>query len=270
MGFPVRKNDDQQAAELTDPTVDREQRLSKNFEDPPLEDFLPDAGEGGEEAFPLSLVVGEGEPAEELPLAELPLAEPDPLSEEPPPAFDESAEAGHESARWIMSEKLFQLVVSERGFDDLVEAALQAVLIALQAEAGSVVEFDYDRRDFFFRANIGGASSPERLKAFRVPEGKGIVGHVAESRQAILLRDLEHDTLQMKAIGMGVGFEPRTCMAAPIIVGGQLYGVIEFFNRTDGSLFEEKDLRLVEDAVRMISKVMEVRFLMAELLRRAG
>jgi hypothetical protein len=57
-------------------------------------------------------------------------------------------------------------------------------------------------------------------------------------------------------------------MAAPIIVGGQPYGVIEVFNKIDGSYFEESDLHVLEEGVRMFTKVLEVRFLMAELVRR--
>lgn len=179
-------------------------------------------------------------------------------------------EAGVDSAhaRSEMSEKLFQLVVCERSFDDLVETALVAIMHSVGAQAGAVLELDTEHEEYFFRTSIGGGD-PEKVKSFRVPMHKGIVGHVGESRQATLLRDLEADQMQMRAISMSVGFEAKTCMAAPILVAGQLFGVIEFFNRKDGSFFEQSDLQLLEDGTRMLSKVLEVRFLMAELMRRA-
>jgi GAF domain-containing protein len=181
-----------------------------------------------------------------------------------------AVETARVSGHWEMAEKLFQLVVCERTFEDVVESGLGAIMNALHAQAGSVLELDLEHDNFFFRCSLGGASPPERLKAFRVPRTKGIVGHVAESRQPLLLRDLTEDQMQMKAISMSVGFEAVTCMAAPILVGGQLFGVVELFNKKDGGFFEEKDLRAFEDGVWMLAKVLEVRFLMAELLRRAG
>lgn len=171
-------------------------------------------------------------------------------------------------ARSEMAERLFQLVVCERSFDDLVETALVAIMHSVGAQAGAVLELDAEHQEYFFRTSIGGGD-PEKVKTFRVPMNKGIVGHVGESRQATLLRDLESDQMQMRAISMSVGFEAKTCMAAPVLVAGQLYGVIEFFNRKDSSFFEERDLQLLEDGTRMLSKVLEVRFLMAELMRRA-
>jgi GAF domain-containing protein len=169
-----------------------------------------------------------------------------------------------------MSSALFDMVACERTFDDIVEAALRTVMKALGAHAGSVLELDHEKEDFFFRASLGGASSLSQLKTFRVPLTKGIVGHVAESGQPLLIRNLQEDTMQMRAISLSVGFEAVTCMAAPIIVGGQPYGVIEVFNKRDGGLFTERDLAVLEDGVRMFAKVLEVRFLMAELIRRVG
>ena len=181
----------------------------------------------------------------------------------------EAEQTGQLTAMYSMSDALFDLVACELSFDEVVEKGLRAVMNGVDAQAGSVLELDHDHEDFFFRASLGG-SPVEKLKAFRVPITKGIVGHVAESGQPLLIRDLAEDEMQMRAISLSVGFDAKTCMAAPILVGGQPYGVIEVFNRRDGGLFDEKDLRALEDGLRMFSKVLEVRFLLAELSRRAG
>jgi GAF domain-containing protein len=141
---------------------------------------------------------------------------------------------------------------------------------AVAAHAGAVVELEHQHEDFFFRAAHGGATSESMLKTFRVPLTKGIVGHVAETGQALLIRNLAEDERQMRAISMSVGFDAVTCMAAPILVGGEPYGVIEVFNKRGGGFYEEEDLRVLEDGVRMLSKILEVRFLLAELAKRVG
>lgn len=284
---------------------DREQGLSLNFQDPNLEELIPglvqpSAPSGGvmqETVEAVQELLGEaksgaGELQEEpaldlsasfadLNLEPAPVSsfDPDPAPASLPPVDNVEREPsmmisvsgqsleGGARAQWEMAEKLFQLVVCELSFDDLVESALGAIMGAIGAQAGAVLEMDHDQQNYFFRCSIGGGD-PGKVKAFRVPFHKGIVGHVGESRRATLLRDLEEDQKQMRAISVSAGFEAKTCMAAPIVVGGQLYGVIELFNRRDGGFFSESELQLLEEGTRMLAKVLEVRFLMAELLKR--
>ncbi len=172
-------------------------------------------------------------------------------------------------ARAEMAERFMLLVACEMSFNDLVEAVLTVLLHGVHAQAGSILEFDAAKDEFFFRSSIGGGD-PEQLKAFRVPAKKGIVGHVAESRQSLLIRDVDDSELQLRAISMSVGFETKTCIAAPIMIANQLYGVVELFNKQGADYFDDKDLEVVEAGLRLASKVLEVRFLMAELYRRAG
>lgn len=172
-------------------------------------------------------------------------------------------------ARCDISERMMQLVVCEMNFDDLVEAVLTVLVHGLHAQAGSILERDNEKEEFFFRASVGGGD-PEQLKAFRVPANKGIVGHVAESKQTILLRDVDDSGMQLRAISMSVGFEAKSCLAAPILIANQLYGVVELFNKQGSVYFDEKDVQLLEAGLALAAKVLEVRFLMAELHRRAG
>jgi hypothetical protein len=188
----------------------------------------------------------------------------------PPPA---PASMAHEVsgvpsfAPWIMAKDLFQLVACEKGFGELVEESLRAIMRSVNAKAGAVLELDYEKNEFFFRASLGGGD-PSLVSAFRVPCNKGIVGHVAETGQPLLLTDLESDDLQMKAISMSTGFAPKSCMAAPILVAGQLFGVVEVFNEKLESAFNEQCLETLNEGARMMAKLLEVRFLTAELVRR--
>lgn len=304
---PKKKSEFTLAADNTQ-SGEREQGLSRNFDDPVLEELIPGltvaqepqgvvqetveavedllkearddiADSGTREVSPITELpfdVFELSPDGELPV---PLAPPPGRRPAAPAATEPHEEsvmftvdspaqgAGLEVARIEMAEKLFQLVACEKTFDHLAEALLAAIMNAIGAHAGSVLELDQKRQEYFFRSSIGGGD-PEQVKAFRIPGGKGIVGHVAESRQPILLTDMGSDEKQLRAISMSVGFETKTCLAAPLIVGNQLYGVIELFNRKDGGVFEERDLHAFVEGVRMAGKVLEVRFLMAELVKR--
>lgn len=180
-----------------------------------------------------------------------------------------SEEIGQLAAKWEAAESLFQLIACEKTFDDLVESALTVIVRSVNAQAGSVLEVDHKTQEFFFRSSYGGGD-PDQLKAFRIPCNKGIVGHVAESREAVNVRDLEDNEMHLKAISMSVGYETHGCIAAPILIANQLYGVIELFNKQGTGYFDQKDLQSLEDGVKMLAKVLEVRFLMAELARKVA
>ncbi|MGE3260766.1 MAG: GAF domain-containing protein [Bacteriovoracia bacterium] len=255
-------------SDIPDLPVDREEGLAQNFEDPGLDGIVLDFSEPGNPASVLNEAADAiheliGVPEENLDMLQA-------LSENVPVTVEDGSLDGLQAnARWEMAAKLFDLVVCDRPFSEMMEGVLKAIVDGLNAEAGSILEFDSESKEFFFRASVGGGDA-EQLKSFRVPANKGIVGHVAESRQTVLLKDLASDEMQLRAISAGTGFDTRTCLAAPIVITNQLYGVIELFNRHAGGSFHERDVEFLEQAIRMAVKIIEVRFLTAELARRAG
>lgn len=171
------------------------------------------------------------------------------------------------TAKWLLSSKIMAILTAELSFDDFTESLLQIFVKSLNAQAGSLLEVDHKNQEFFFRATVGGGD-PDQLKVFRVPCNKGIVGHVAESKQVILINDLDDSDLQLKAVSMSTGFETKSCLAAPIIISNKLYGVIELFNKVGANHFQDSDKKSLEECVKILSKALEVRFLLAELARR--
>jgi transcriptional regulator with GAF, ATPase, and Fis domain len=254
-----------ESEEILDLPADREQGLSSGFEDPAIAEILPELGD---ELLEPGIVSEAAEAVHEL------MVDAGAGSLESTPAtpflLEESRrETAALASKAQLAERLFSLVACNLSFPDLVEGILQAFVQAIGAEAGSILELDRTANEFFFRASIGGGD-PENVKAFRVPANKGIVGHVAESRQPLLLRDLASDEKQLRAISMSSGLEAKSCLAAPIVLDNQIYGVIELFNKVPGECFDERDLEVIEEGVIMAAKVLEVRFLAAELARRTG
>ena len=302
MADPKNKLESQPEA-AADLSTDREQGLSLQFDDPGLEELLPSLGAEAAPATPADAASSAENPQLMQEVAEavhdlvLDLGAADAAADSAPSvadilpnvdtlSFDVGAElaaaegaeplliegTGIETAtnvaRLQVADRMFELLVCEKSFNDLSEQILTTFVKAASATAGSILELDHESAEFFFRASVGGGD-PEKLKTFRVPLNKGIVGHVAESRQSLLLNDMERDERQLRAISMSTGFEIVSCMAFPILITNRLYGVVEIFNKAGGARFEKADLQLMEDGARMAAKVLEVRFLMAELLRRS-
>lgn len=267
MSNAAKKLPELEVASPLESTTEREVKLANNFEDPGIDALIIDLGQP---ADPVALLNETADAVQELLLGEEKVNPLDLLeTSDSSVMMDASAlESVQVNARWDMAEKLFALVSCELPFEDLVDSILRAIVTGVGAEAGSILEVDNEKSEFFFRAIVGGGN-PDQLKSFRVPYFKGIVGHVAESRQPVLLQDLASDEMQLKAISASTGFETHTCIAAPIVVANQLYGVIELFNKQKGGSFTQRDVTELEDTIRMAEKILEVRFLMAELARRA-
>jgi hypothetical protein len=183
-----------------------------------------------------------------------------------PALFAEGPDSGILNAQVQMASELFELTLCEYKFEVLVEEILKTIMRAIDAQAGSILELDTPKGEFFFRAAFGG--EPDKVKSFRIPMNKGIVGHVAESRECILINELQDDDKQLRSISVAVGFEAKSCMAAPIVIANQLYGVIEVFNKVGISYFDDRDCKLLQEACHWAAKVLEVRFFAAEMMRQ--
>jgi transcriptional regulator with GAF, ATPase, and Fis domain len=256
--------------ELSELGLDREQKLSNSFDDPGLNEILQFPGSSnsssavdgeGEvlvldsEVDPLRLVTDEQRLAENSKLLELGLQ-----------ANLQSVDSAF-AAKSKMGEKMFSLVAADLKFDHLVEEILSTLMDAAGAQAGAALEMDMKSNEFFFRANRGGGEV-DKVKSFRVPAYQGIVGHVAETKESVLIQDTSLEEKQVVAVSMTTGFETKSCVAVPVIVGGQLYGVFEFFNKISGEPFDQNDVKILEDGALMAAKVLEVRFLLAEITKR--
>jgi transcriptional regulator with GAF, ATPase, and Fis domain len=260
----------QKPEELAEFGLDREQKLSNSFADPGLSEILqfPGSQKSVEEAADavqeldldaspdqLRLITDEQQLENNSRLLELGL-----------PESIQSVDSLF-AAKSKMAEKLFSLVAVDAKFDRLVDEILSAFIEASGAQAGSILEMDQVANEFFFRANRGGGDV-EKVKTFRVPAYQGIVGHVAETKESLLITDTNKDDKQLLAVSMTTGFETRCCLAVPILIGGQIYGVLELFNKLSGDSFDQNDVKLMEEGALMAGKVLEVRFLLAEIIKR--
>lgn len=164
-----------------------------------------------------------------------------------------------------MLQQLNSLILQPLPFDQLVGFSLSIVSAAVKSTVASVLELDYKSSEFFFRASTGGDAG--KLSDIRIPASEGIAGYVAQNKSVELISNANEDKRHMTAISRLAGKELSNCIAAPILVGGKVFGVLEVFNPADGMSFSTEDKSTVEMAMPVISKILEVRFFAAEVTR---
>jgi putative methionine-R-sulfoxide reductase with GAF domain len=163
--------------------------------------------------------------------------------------------------KFLILDGLVRLLTSDIRFGDFVTEALLLVLKVVQCEAGSVLEVDHKTETLFFRAVVGQRS--ERLTNFTLPMGQGIVGHVAESKQPLVVEDIQDNKIHLKAVARTVGFDVHNLVAVPIVIRGKTFGVLELLNRMGGEKFSPEDQEKLNYFCEMFAKVVEIRLMVA-------
>ncbi len=171
------------------------------------------------------------------------------------------------NAKALAYETFIRALAREQKFAEFAREILVAMMRAVPCEAGSLLEVNSAVNSLFFRAVVG--QSAEKVADFVVPMGQGIVGHVAESRQSLVVDNAQEHELHLKSIGDTVGFVPRNIVAIPILIRGKVYGVLELLNRLGDSGFTSADLQLLNTLCDVAARVIEVRLMIAWAMQQS-
>ncbi len=136
-----------------------------------------------------------------------------------------------------------ELVKTASDEQDLLSFILERAVEILNTEAGSLLLVDGQTGDLVFRA-ISGPLLGELLGQ-RIPAGTGIIGHVVQTRSAVIENDpqrISSDSIYSKD---REGLVLHSVMAIPMQVNNRVLGVIEVVNRKDGISFTVDDQSLL-------------------------
>ena len=164
-------------------------------------------------------------------------------------------------AKLSLAESFMRQLIRDQGFADFAREILLSIMKVVRCEAGSLLEVNHAKNELFFRSVVG--SSSDRVSGFVIPMGHGVVGHVAESRVALVVATVSENKMHLKAIQDAVGFEARNLVAVPVVIRGRIFGVIELLNRVGETNFTTSDLELLNYACEMASKAIEARLMIA-------
>jgi signal transduction histidine kinase len=130
-------------------------------------------------------------------------------------------------------------VGSRLELDALLEAIIRAVCTVLGSERAGLFLLDESTGEVVSRVTSGHEAE------IRVAPGKGIVGAVLASGEAIRLDDAWADPRFHRGVDETTGFRTRTLLAVPLRDrDGALKGVVEALNKVDG-VFDDEDEQLL-------------------------
>ncbi len=138
--------------------------------------------------------------------------------------------------------EMANLAATARKLDELLEGVLSRTMLAIDAEAASILLSDEHTGDLRFRCAMGGA--PEAVKRVRIKAGEGICGWVAISGEPQIVNDVHCDKRHSRELENDIGYHPRSVLCVPLRWEDGV-GALELLNKSGGEAdFTEDDLKL--------------------------
>ena len=128
--------------------------------------------------------------------------------------------------------------------DKVLNAIAHCAAEVLQAEASSVMLLDASRHRLEFRAATG--ASGQDLIGKEFDASRGIAGRVATTGQPLMAPSARDHPDFYSEFDRQTEFQTRGMLAAPMRYRNQVIGVVEVLNRSDGGVFQERDLGLLQ------------------------
>lgn len=144
----------------------------------------------------------------------------------------------------------------KEGDDEIVWGRIvEKLSVALGAEAGTYYVYLPAKRQLMPRYSLGRAA-PD-IEATPVDARTGICGWVAIHREPVILEDAYSDKRFLREVDELTGFKTTSVLAVPLLSGLELAGVLELFNKREGS-FTDDDLKLAQAACKAASQTLRV------------
>ncbi|MCL5270764.1 MAG: response regulator, partial [bacterium] len=139
---------------------------------------------------------------------------------------------------YTISEGLNQFMDTKTLFDKIVYLASQVT----GAQRVSVMLLSRDRRTLRMRSAVG---IPQRLvDLISVPVGKGYAGKVAQSGKSVRVTQSVARTIQLDQTSTSI-YKTNSWMVIPLVVGQELFGVINVTDKLDRTDFSREDEQIL-------------------------
>jgi len=165
--------------------------------------------------------------------------------------------------RFELLADLGAMIAGEVELDDMLATFADRVARALGAERATLWLIDGATGEIRSRV----ATLPE-LPELRVPEGTGIVGHVAHTGELVTVRDATTDPRWGGGeLAEQIGYRPKSILTAPIVRRDQIRGVLQVLDKRDGA-FTQRDEEFARVLAEQIGRALDYTTLRGEDSKR--
>jgi len=127
--------------------------------------------------------------------------------------------------------------------ENVLRLLIESGMNVVEAEEGSLLVLDEASQTLRFAMTVGNSDSEKKLLGQSVPLGKGLSGLAAATREVQIGAPTFKDITQHERLE-GDGNEPEAVIAAPMLVGDDLIGVLTAVTFVRGKRFSGKQAEL--------------------------
>lgn len=154
-------------------------------------------------------------------------------------------------------ERLLEVVRGLTTSPDL-ESFLQTIIAEASeltnSELASILEYDPEAKDLRFLTTIW--FDRDVLRPMSVPLDGSVAGEVFRKGQPLIVQDPKADQRHFKVIDRVTKHETYSLAAVPIIVRGEVIGVLEALNKRDDAHYTEEDLTILATLAALAAQAM--------------
>ena len=136
-----------------------------------------------------------------------------------------------------------RIMSSTSELDTLLERIIGAATGMVEAEAGSVLLYDAEKRELSFQMLRG--EKPGEIADKAVTLGEGVSGTVAVNREPLIINNIPYDSPFQPYVARISGYEVTSVISVPLIFQDELTGVLELYNKLGKDGFTPRDEELL-------------------------
>ncbi|MEO8502882.1 MAG: GAF domain-containing SpoIIE family protein phosphatase [Acidobacteriota bacterium] len=138
--------------------------------------------------------------------------------------------------------KVTDRLVQSLDFDQALQTLIDGATELLNVERASILILDRETQTLAIRVAKG--LSPEVMAATRIPLGYGIAGGVAETQEAVAVRDVRElaGWRRNSAADRTSEYADFSALCVPLVIHGETQGVMNFNHKRDAKPFGQADL----------------------------
>lgn len=126
----------------------------------------------------------------------------------------------------------------------LLESVVEAAARILNAKAASIALVDEQAQELEFRVSFD-QSGGHSVIGMRFPIDQGIAGQVAMTGQPMAVSNVQQDARFNQEFAESTGYIPKAILAAPLLLGQRVIGVMEVLDKNGAPSFDLQDMELL-------------------------
>lgn len=136
--------------------------------------------------------------------------------------------------------------------ENCLETSMEKIAGLLDVEMGSLMLLDKENQELSIKAAKG--LSQDIIENARPKVGEGISGWVAQSKEPLLIKDIEKDKRFRRR---GGNYHNNSLLSVPLLARDEVFGVINVNNKSNKRTFRESDLDKLKQISAHVSSALD-------------